>query len=215
MTDRDSSAHRDDGLYRILRKPATFGGLQRLLGGPRAIRRFVDELLKPAQGDAILDVGCGLGSLLEALPTGIRYVGYDINPQYIEVARLRHGERGRFYCASAGDEPAEIRQMTFDLVVAVALLHHLTDAEADRLLRTAARLLSPGGAFVSLDPVLHDGQSWVSRAAAKWDRGGMVRSPAGYQRLVAPHFAAVHERLLTDMLVIPYSHLVMRASRPN
>lgn len=205
-------SHRASGLYAILERPRVYERLQSLLGGPRALQRFVDEVIQPADGMTLLDVGCGTGSLLSYLPAGVRYTGFDLNPAYIDAARQRFGARGRFFCARVGEEPRELDASHFDRVVAVALLHHLTDAEAGHLLRTARRLLAPGGVFVSIDPTLHDGQSWLSAFMARRDRGGAVRSPDAYRQLVAPHFDAIDSRVATDMLNIPYSHWIARAS---
>src|SRR6185295_4865256 len=44
-------------------------------------------------GESVLDVGCGLGALVEVLATlGLRvdYTGIDVTPKMIDEARLRH-----------------------------------------------------------------------------------------------------------------------------
>lgn len=54
----------------------------------RETGRILREHLKP--GEWLLDAGCGLGSVVEVLPPGVGYVGVDISPELIEIARLRH-----------------------------------------------------------------------------------------------------------------------------
>ncbi len=206
-------SHRTGGLFRSLEFPAVYLFLQNILGGVSARKRFVDEYVRPFSGARVLDAGCGTGLLLDYLPQGVDYVGFDLNPAYIDHARRRHGTRGRFICARAG-EPRD-RDGDFDLVVALALLHHLDDDAAAALLRDAAGVLRPGGAFVSIDAVFHPGQGFVSRALARADRGGAVRTPEQYRRLIGAHFDDVEDRVLTDMLRVPYSHYVARASRPR
>jgi SAM-dependent methyltransferase len=46
------------------------------------------ELLKMAavQGDTVLDVGCGYGSLIPHVPAGVKYVGMDPNPAFLKKA---------------------------------------------------------------------------------------------------------------------------------
>jgi SAM-dependent methyltransferase len=182
----------------------------RLLGGPAARKRFVDEFVKPDDGAKLLDVGCATGVLLEDLPPGVVYVGVDINPAYIESARARYGGRGEFFTARAGDDLASGRS-GFDFVVAMALLHHLDDDEAHRLLDSASRLLRPGGAFVAIDPTLHERQAIAARLLVSLDRGRRVRSPQGYRALLEAHFPDIEERVLTDLLPVPYSHYVVKA----
>ena len=131
------------------------------------------------------------------------------------LSQRRYAGRATFHCAAVGDEPAQLGGEGFDFVVAKSLFHHLSDADAHRVVAAARRLLRPGGVFVSSDNVFYDGQPFVSRAMIALDRGGSVRTPEGYRRLVDPHFADVETRLVTDMLAIPYAHFVMRARAPR
>jgi len=203
-------SHRSGGIYRILERPVIYDRLMRLLGGPAARKRFVDEFVRPVDGAKLLDIGCGTGVLLDDLPSGIVYVGVDLNDAYIESARRRYGGRGEFFTARAGDAFAGGRS-DFDLVVAMALLHHLEDDEAHRLLDSVSRLLRPGGAFVAIDPTLHERQAVTARVLVSLDRGRRVRSPQGYRALIETHFPDIEERVLTDLLPIPYSHYVVKA----
>jgi SAM-dependent methyltransferase len=206
-------SHRSGGLFRMLERPAAYLALQNLLGGERARRRFVGEYVKPFSHARVLDAGCGTGTLLDYLPREIEYVGFDVNPAYIEAAIAQHGARGRFVCARAGDAVGETEK--FDLVVALALLHHLDDADAARLLAQAARVLRPGGAFVSIDAVFHPGQGTISRLLARADRGASVRSPDAYRRLIGVHFEEIDDCVVRDLLRVPYSHYIARACRPH
>lgn len=206
-----SMAHRSAGIHKLLSWPRVYERFQMLIGARTARARFVREFLRPAPGARILDVGCGAGTLLDTLPAGVDYVGFDINPRCIDYAKRRYGGRGRFFCARAGDEAMDVEEREFDLVVAKSMLHHLSDAEAKTILAGARRLLRKGGTFVSLDPVLHEPQRAVSRFLISLDRGTSVRSPAEYERLAMLEFGNVETHLLTDLLPIPYSHFVMRA----
>lgn len=206
-------SHRTSRVYRWLEIPALYERFQRLLGAHAARRRFVAEYLRPAAAMRLLDIGCGTGSLLDYLPGDVAYSGYDLNASYIDAARRRYGARGEFHHARVGEEPAALQPASFDVVVAKGILHHLTDAEAHQLLRAAFRYLRPGGSFVSLDPVRHAGQNAAARMIIALDRGGAVRDPAGYERLVREYSTAIEGTLLTDLLPIPYSHFVVRARK--
>ena len=159
----------------------------------------------------MLDVGCGPGSLLDDLPAGVEYVGFDINAAYIDMARQWYGGRGTFFCAAVNGDSAPAGGASFDFVVIKSVLHHLGDEDAQRLVATVRGLLRPGGVLVSSDNVFYEGQPWISKALTALDRGGAVRTPEGYRRLLAPHFAEIETWLVTDTLPIPYAHFIMRA----
>lgn len=202
-------SHRSTGIYRIFESATVYESFQRLLGSDAARRRLVRDHVGPFPEARILDIGCGTGTMLDYLPEDVDYVGYDLNPRYIEAARRRHPGRGRFFCARVEEAPEEPDR--FDLVLAMAILHHLGDTEADRLMASAHRHLRPGGSLVTLDPVRHPGQSPVARLLVALDRGRRVRTPDGYRDLAAARFPSVETALLTDLLPIPYSHFLMRA----
>lgn len=199
------------GLYRLLERAGVYERFQRALGARAARQRFVAELLRPFPAARILDVGCGTASLLDDLPSDVDYTGYDLNPRYIAEAERRYGRRGRFFLARVGDEPP--LEGSFDFVVAKGVLHHLNDVDAGSLIRDAHRRLRKGGCLVTLDPVLHLGQSRIARFLISLDRGRCVRSPQGYRALLATRFSEIEERLVTDLMNFPYSHFVLRARK--
>ena len=49
---------------------------------------------------SVLDIGCGTGELFKYLNPNISYVGIDLSPTAIEIAKKRYGEcpNARFYC---------------------------------------------------------------------------------------------------------------------
>lgn len=208
-------SQRSRGAYKLLERAGIYERFQRLLGAQRARTRLVGEYLRPEPGMRLLDIGCGTGSLLDYLPHGTNYVGFDMNPSYIEAAGRKYGERGRFHCARVGEESSAIGTASFDLVVAKSLLHHLTDEQVGQLLRTVGRLLAPGGTFFSSDPALHGGQPLIAKALISLDRGRCVRTPEEYRWLVESHFFDVETWLVTDLLAIPYSHYIIRARAPR
>jgi SAM-dependent methyltransferase len=199
------------GLHILVEWPRVYEWLQLGLGCGTATRRLIATVLDPRDGDHLLDIGCGPASLLQYLPETVSYTGFDPNPRYIERATARYPQRGRFLVAGASD-PLDLGDV-FDLVLAKGVLHHLSDEEGSSLADCALRHLRPGGRLITSDPVLHAGQNPVSRALVKLDRGQHVRTPEGYRRLLESRFSSVEERLFTQRLPMPYSRIILTATK--
>lgn len=101
-------------------------------------------------GDAVLDVGCGTGALLEGVVTrgsGSRLVGADLSPAMLAVARRRLGDRASLIAAEAGRLP--FPDQRFDLVLSSSALHYWPDPA--RGLAEIARVLKPMGRVTITD----------------------------------------------------------------
>jgi 2-polyprenyl-3-methyl-5-hydroxy-6-metoxy-1,4-benzoquinol methylase len=77
-------------------------------------------------GSKLLDFGCGTGDLVARLPAEIEYVGIDIDPRSLQVARRRY----------PGYEFLELPELDavktlgrFDTIVMAAVLEHLPNPE--------------------------------------------------------------------------------------
>ncbi|EYF02107.1 class I SAM-dependent methyltransferase [Chondromyces apiculatus] len=185
--------------------------LQHLVGAHLA-RKACIEALEPRPGDHILDIGCGPAYYLDDLPA-CDYYGFDTDTRYIAHARRRFGHRARFFDELYTEEH-RVTLPPFEGVLLMGLLHHLDDAQCNDLLALMGRSLVPGGRVVSLDTVLFDGQSRVSRFLARNDRGEFVRSPEAFRALARRHFARVESRLHGDTWRMPSAHFSMVLSEP-
>jgi SAM-dependent methyltransferase len=107
-------------------------------------RDLIAALSRLVPADAsVLEVGCGEGELLAALPNG-RRKGSDYLPEVIERARARHPEIA-FEVADATAATAELGPSVdrFDAVICDRLCHSVLDIQA--LLVGLKRKLAPGG----------------------------------------------------------------------
>src|SRR5262249_17694175 len=155
----------------------------------------------------VWDIGCGPADVLLDLPL-VDYLGCDENPTYVAAARRRFGARGRFLCRRVGRD-ALPPLPSFDIVLVLGVLHHLSDADALALLAEAKDALKPDGRLVTLAPCLAEGQSRVARYLIRRDRGAHVRTRIQYQTLVGRVFPRLHATLRHDILRIPYTHLIL------
>ncbi len=144
----------------------------------------------------------------------VEYTGLDLDEAYIAEARARFGDRGVFRLGPIGDETVPERDH-FDLVLAMGVLHHLDDETVRSFFRIARRALKPGGRVVTIDPCFVEGQHPLARRLIAMDRGEHVRQLDSWAPLVEPVFPDVASHVRHDLLRVPYTHLVMEATRPE
>jgi SAM-dependent methyltransferase len=116
---------------------------------PAALARLV-AFAGLAEGNLVLDAGCGPGLVSEAfLGAGHRVVGVDLSAEMVARARRRcagFGERARFERMSVYDA---VPGSPFDAAVSRCVLHHVTDPLG--FVRRQVELLRPGGVLVLND----------------------------------------------------------------
>ena len=166
-------------LYRLFEFAGGFA-LQQKLGQPTTdrYRRLIRERIAPRADAAILDLGCGIDSFRGDFPGP--YIGIDINPAYVEEARAT--QKGRFEAMDC--TTLVFPDASFDEVVSIATLHHLSDAQIARMMAEALRVCRPGGAFHIIDAILPIRPNPFKWALFRLDRGD-------HPRTLAQHLAVV------------------------
>jgi SAM-dependent methyltransferase len=196
------------GVRSILSVPWVYNLWGTLLGSRKACLRLANDYMQARPEERILDIGCGTGAFLDSLPGGVHYTGFDLSEDYIREARTTYGDRATFVHAAVGEKP-DLGEGCFDLAIAVGVLHHLDDPEANALFELAASALKPGGRVVTIDPVFDERQSRTARWLISRDRGQNVRTRDSYQDLVSGAFSQCETEVLYDLIRIPYTHCVM------
>jgi SAM-dependent methyltransferase len=196
------------GFYFLLALPCVYRLFRTIVLGD-GCRVYLSEYVRPVPGEKVLDIGCGPGDILENLPA-VDYLGFDINPKYVEAAQKRFGRRGRFFCGDVGLTAIDQEAASFDLVLATGVLHHLDDNYAVSLFNLARRALKPGARLVTLDGCFVAGQPKLARFVVSRDRGQYVREYAEYAKLAAQVFPQVRSFVRHDLLRIPYTHVILQ-----
>jgi SAM-dependent methyltransferase len=194
----------------VLANPAVYDLWWKMVGGPAWARGFVEQYVRPKAGARILDIGCGPGTMAGYLPNS-QYVGFDLSPSYIALARKRH-PNFEFVCERVSGFSLAGRP-GFDIVLAVGIVHHLDDQEARQLFQIAYDALESGGKLITFDGVWTEEQSRAARWMLARDRGEHVRNESEYVNIARGVFGNIQATVRHDLIRIPYSHLILECVR--
>ncbi len=192
------------GLRAIFSLSEVYSLAQDLVGARQARDRFVREFVKPTSHMSVLDIGCGPGEMVEALPK-VKYLGVDHSAKYIEKARQKYGDKAEFFC---GDITGYTNNVLFDCAIAFGVFHHLDDHEAETLLKLVKKWVRPGGRLITYDPTFTYDMGFIARSLVERDRGQNVRTEAQLLSLIKKHYTKVASSVHDDFLRIPYANLV-------
>jgi len=190
----------------VLANHSLYRAFRRLTGSDRVNREFVEQYVRPRNGETVLDLGCGPGDVFELMPE-VRYIGIDFSRGYIAAAQKRFGGRATFLCGDVNDAMRE-RLGPVDIVIAMGVIHHLSDPEVIALLQKVHLLLRPGGRFVSYDPCFTNPQHPVARWIHRHDRGDFVRFDIEYERLISQSFRSYERPIRTDLCTVPATVII-------
>ena len=176
----------------------------------RAMRRLMPR-------GRVLDVGCGRGVMLKYLKSwGYRVDGVELDT--VAAARARHNLRQKIFHTL--EEPVQSLPQQYQAICFWHSLEHLP--EPGKTLRTADRLLAPGGVLVISAPHMASLQGRLSRRSwlhldlprhlVHFDMNGLARflQAKGYQLIRHQHFSQeynVIDTLCYLYAVLGFNHL--------
>ncbi len=132
------------------------------VGRERTFRRRIADLAQLRPAEAVLDVGCGTGTLAivarERVGTSGRVAGIDPSVQMIARARRKAERAGLSNDFQVGViEQLTFPDQSFEIVLSTFMMHHLPDDLKRRGLFEIVRVLKPEGRLLVLDLKGHTG----------------------------------------------------------
>lgn len=127
----------------------------------------------------VLDFGSGTGancSLFE--PT--RYVGIDPDEERVQYAAKRYPTH-RFLPFNCKELPLE--DDSLDLVLIVAVLHHISSQQISEYIQEFRRVLKPKGMVIAMEPCLCADHLLCNEFMKWYDNGDYIRNEQEYYQL--------------------------------
>jgi len=162
---------------RVFASPSIFRLKERFNRFSAVKDEFLNELSLPK--GRLLEIGCSVGTCASVVVPMDRlsYVGIDIDPAYIELAR-KQCPAGEFYAMDA--RRLSFENQSFDRVLFFSVLHHFDQSLALSSLAEVRRVLKPEGLVLVAEPIVSNA---LNRFLLSIDRGRFVRSVDGYREL--------------------------------
>lgn len=127
----------------------------------------------------VLDFGCGTGANCSICYAG-NYYGVDPDAQRIEFAKELHPD----YDFMVFDEKhIPLADQAIDLILIIAVLHHIPDDKITSYLHEFRRVLKPDGQMMIIEPYLCPRRKLGNWFMQKYDNGEYIRSEDGYLKL--------------------------------
>jgi SAM-dependent methyltransferase len=108
----------------------------------------------------VLDYGCGLGDLYKYLTCSTSYVGVDVLPEYIEVAKRKHPEIAQNFHVRKDFEASGVFDVVFCIGTFTLRLDWTTDAEYFKMFLDELKYLLSIGASVLIS-AFHNRVDWM------------------------------------------------------
>lgn len=164
------------GFYRVFENPKVYNLVTKIISfNNQGLKKYLPKLIKVDKSDCILDVGCGTGKYA-IFPC--KYFGIDPNEDYINYAKEHH--QGTFLKMDGMD--LKFSDNTFDFVVNISTLHHISDDATKRMVVEMKRVCKKGGCVYIIDAVYP--KNLLGYILFKLDRGHYRRKFKELKNLV-------------------------------
>jgi ubiquinone/menaquinone biosynthesis C-methylase UbiE len=191
-------------LYELFQFGVTRHGTQELIR---------NQVLKPDGIKKVLDFGCGIGYHSKEFIDS-EYLGIEPLSDCVNKANRMFKNSENNFIVGDHESLKSIKDSSYDLIIALGVLHHINDSIFDEFIKESHRILKVGGRLTTFDPVYHNGQSKISKWVVSRDRGTWIRTTEGYsERIQKIYNQEPSKTIYTNLLRIPYDHIAIEVEK--
>jgi ubiquinone/menaquinone biosynthesis C-methylase UbiE len=178
-----------NAIHKIASRGAVYDLIQTMLGVKLVHRRFRRVLAAHTSYHSVLDLGGGTGRIRSLLSSDCKY--YCLDNEVPKLLQFR--SRTKDALAILGDATqAPVASASMDLVICIAVSHHLNDSGLERVFSEIVRILRPGGRLLFYDALWRP--AWLpGRLLWSLDRGSNPRSKDDLLKKLTRQARIVHQ----------------------
>lgn len=176
---------------RILDNPYLFNYVRYILAGEqKGMKFFIKDYLEKYDCKTVADICSGTGDFAQLVSDDARYIGWDINDDFIAYARKRYKkEKNKSFTNLNVLKPRKEITKKFDAVMLISAIHHFSDEELEILLKFIKKITKK---VVIIADIIPDPPHPLQRFFAKIDRGKFVRPAHEKIRILKKHFKVAY-----------------------
>ena len=176
----------NSGIRKVLSLGILYKTVQFVFSEKNSKKYILENIVEPAgENCRLLDIGCGPGNLISFMPKSVDYIGFDVNPNYIETAQAANESRPNsdFVLAQTSEmfSNDNLPDDSVDVAIVHGVFHHVNDEIASEMLDLASKKLKKGGVLLTLEPLWYEGQSGFRKWLMSKDRGKNIKQEADWK----------------------------------
>jgi SAM-dependent methyltransferase len=180
-------------VQKVASRPWVYDQIQYLAGMGFVDRRIERQLGRLGRASSVLDLGGGTGRLRTLFLSTCTYICLDHDLSKLRKFHRSH-QSGLALVADVTRTPT--LNHSIDVILVVAVSHHLTDSSLSNLMKESRRVLKAEGKIVFMD-ALWNPRRMLGRLLWRYDRGSFPRSEYVLRSTLASHFEQIHEERFT------------------
>ena len=154
----------------------------------------------------VLDVGCGTGEFAPVFRK-LNYQGIDISQDYIKYATKK--DKSCFQVMDARN--LDFQDETFDYILIMAILHHLSNEDVKKVLVESKRVLKSSGTILVMeDAKISALENGLVRLFQGLDKGENIRQPGEYEDLIRQYFKIIKQKSFRSGVCVYHSFILQK-----